>query len=84
MVHCLGCSNWTLKPRAAEGKHEPLPCLDREYAVIGWGRCLLDGLPRRWYPGESGPGRYCDRHVALPADQVQARRDWIAKQGAKA
>lgn len=80
MPRCLECSNWTLKPRT--DADESLVQSDREYAAMGWGRCLLDGLSRRWYPGETV--RACDRFVQLPADQVQARREWVAKQGAKA
>lgn len=77
MPHCIACSNWTLKPRADE---PALADKDRARAAIGWGRCQLDTLSERWFAGQGVVERQCDRYVPLPADQVQARHGWLAKQ----
>lgn len=79
MVRCVSCEHWTLKPRAQSPDTEKFVEMDREYAEMGWGRCTSNLLAWLWYPGETD--RQCDRFIELPAAQVAARREWIAKQG---
>lgn len=76
-IRCIECKHFTLRPRARTGSNEPLRELDRKYITLGMGRCARTQESYRWHSAECP--RECAKAVPIDADQVQARRDFVAQ-----
>lgn len=76
-TRCIECKHFTLRPRARNGSNEVLREMDLQYITMGMGRCAHTQEPARWHSAECP--RKCTRAAPIDADQVQARRDFIAK-----
>ncbi|MYM70511.1 hypothetical protein GTP45_27415 [Pseudoduganella sp. FT55W] len=75
-TRCIMCKHFTLRPRTRTGSNEPLREQDRQYSKTGLGRCAHTQESYRWHSAECP--RECAKAVPIDADQVQARRAYIA------
>lgn len=76
-VQCIACQHVNLRGRPSDEKEWLAEV--RGMAKIGYGRCGLDGLTRRFL-SITGQ-RECGTYAAAPDEVAQARRDWLAQQG---
>jgi hypothetical protein len=80
-TRCITCKHFTLRPRKANGSNETQRELDRMYITLGMGRCAYAELPTATWHSAECP-RECARVAPIAADQVQARRQFMAQRRA--
>lgn len=68
MTTCIECQHW--QPRAGS----------ESMAAMGFAPCEKKSLPGHTV---SANAPACPKFAALPADQVQARKSWLAKKESK-
>lgn len=76
---CVTCENFTIKPRASNlGMLDDwMAERDKKNVGLGLGRCKKIKESYIWIGAESA--RHCENYSPIAADQVVARRAYLAK-----